>query len=37
VSSKHRRKEVIGETEEGTGAAEDAVVSNALALECIIT
>jgi len=28
---------MIGETEESTGAAKEAIVSNALALECIIT
>jgi hypothetical protein len=35
VSSKHRWKEVIGETEESAGAAENAVISNALALKGI--
>jgi hypothetical protein len=35
VSSKHRRKEVIRETEESAGTAENAVISNALALKGI--
>ena len=34
--SEHRRKKVVGEAEEGAGAAEDAIISNALALECIV-
>jgi hypothetical protein len=37
VSSKHDWEKMIGETKESTGAAEEAVISNALALECIIT
>ena len=37
MSSKHDWEKMIGETEESTGAAKEAVVSNALALECIIT
>jgi hypothetical protein len=36
VSSKHDWEKMIGETKESTGAAKEAVVSNALALECII-
>ena len=32
----HRREEVIGKAKKGTAAAEDAVISDALALECII-
>jgi len=36
VSSEHRREEVIGEAEEGAGAAEDAVIPSALALECVV-
>jgi len=37
VSSKHDWKKMIRETEESTGAAKEAIVSNALALDCIIT
>ena len=37
MSSKHDWEKMIGETKESTGAAKEAVVSNALALECIIT
>ena len=36
MSSKHDWEKMIGETKESTGAAKEAVVSNALALECII-
>ena len=32
MSSKHRRKEVIGKAEESAGTAEDSVLSDALAL-----
>jgi hypothetical protein len=35
VSSKHRRKEVIGKAEESAGTAENAVISDALALKGI--
>ena len=36
TSREHRREEVIGKAKKGTAAAEDAVISDALALERII-
>ena len=35
--SEHRWEEMIGETKEGTGAAKDAIISDALALERIVS
>ena len=36
TSREHRREKVIGKAKKGTAAAEDAVISDALALERII-
>jgi hypothetical protein len=36
TSREHRREEVIGKAKKGTAAAKDAVIPDALALECII-
>ena len=35
--SKHRWEEVVGETEEGTAAAEDAIFADAVSMKCVIT
>lgn len=35
--SKHRWKEVIGETEKGAAAAEDAIFADAVSVKCVIT